>query len=71
VRIAAAARRFRFGDKDAVPFLCECADPECQQFVPLRIHGYDALLETGEWLLAAGHAPDTFGPPRAAEGHDK
>jgi len=68
VRIAAAAQSFRFGDDNAVPFLCECADIDCQQFVPVAIGAYYALLDTREWLLAPGHMADTLEPPRAAHG---
>ena len=60
-----AARGFRFGDKDAVPVLCECADDACQQFMPVTLHAYEALLETREWLLAARHVADTIEPPPA------
>jgi hypothetical protein len=68
VRIAAAARGFRFGEKDAVPFLCECSDPNCQRFVPVDLSAYEELFETHEWLLAPGHRADTPDQERSAQG---
>jgi hypothetical protein len=71
VRIAAAARGFRFADTDTVPFLCECSDDGCQQFVPVALRVYDALLVRREWLLADGHVADTLEPPRAQGRHER
>ena len=51
-----------------MPFLCECGDDDCRQFVPVAINGYYALLDTREWLLAPGHVADALVPPRSAHG---
>jgi hypothetical protein len=56
------------GDKDAVLFLCECPDDDCQEFVPVAIGSYYILLDTREWLLAPGHVADTLEPPCSAHG---
>jgi hypothetical protein len=55
-RIAAAARTHHFGSRSPVPFVCECDDSECREFVTATLPEYEARRERGESLLAPGHS---------------
>jgi hypothetical protein len=55
-RIAAAARAHHFGSHSPVPFVCECDDGECHEFVTLTLPEYEAHRERRASLLAPGHA---------------
>jgi hypothetical protein len=55
-RIAAAARVHHFGSRSPVPFVCECDDGECHEFVTLTLPEYEAHREEDAALLAPGHA---------------
>ena len=56
-RIASVARfRFRFDETSApVPFLCECGDPDCDEFAPRTLTQYEEARRRGGYLLAVGH----------------
>lgn len=60
-RIAAAARVHHFGVHSPVPFVCECDDPGCREFVTLTLPEYAARREEGTPLLAPGHAAPSTG----------
>lgn len=41
---------------DAIPFLCECADPTCTKVVRLSLAEYARIRQDPTWFLnAAGH----------------
>jgi hypothetical protein len=54
-RIRASAERY--GISELVPFICECAEPECAQVVRLSLSEYEAIRSDADLLLTAtGHA---------------
>jgi hypothetical protein len=54
MRRAAASHRFEPGQ--GVPFLCECADPNCYEIVMLSLEDYERVRAHAAWfLLVAGH----------------
>jgi hypothetical protein len=55
-RIAAAAHVHRFGTQSRVPFVCECDDHDCREFVPVTLPEYSLRCEEGTPLLAPGHS---------------
>jgi hypothetical protein len=53
-RVAQAAYQLRFVSR--VPFLCECDDPSCDEFVLLELDEYQrARSESGQSIVARGH----------------
>lgn len=44
--LAEAARNHRFEDDVPVPFLCECANEDCEEYVSLTLPEFDTLRET-------------------------
>ena len=54
-RIAASAENFRFDESAAVPFLCECDDPECAEFVPLPLPAYRHARRRADAFTVPGH----------------
>jgi hypothetical protein len=59
--LAKTAARLRFVSR--VPFLCECADPGCSEFVLLSVEDYHRA--TARAITAPGHQPR--GGQRAAD----
>lgn len=55
-RIAAAARAHHFDDRSPVPFVCECDDADCREFVTLTLPEYGVHRGRGLFLVAPGHA---------------
>jgi hypothetical protein len=50
------ARSHHFDATQRVPFLCECADPQCQEIVMLSLVDYEAVRAHPErFFLVAGH----------------
>jgi hypothetical protein len=37
-------------------FMCECGDHACETWVTLSVSQYEALVDSGEHVLAPGHA---------------
>ena len=66
-KLAAAARTHHFDDAP-VPFLCECGDGVCQEFVSLTLDAYGRRRVEGIRVLAAAH--DRRCPPGACEDAD-
>jgi hypothetical protein len=66
VRIAAAARRHHFDDRIGIPFLCECDDEDCHEFVVLPLRDYEGTLTARLVVVAEGHPVTgaTLGEPR-------
>jgi hypothetical protein len=52
VRIAEKAQRLRFVAR--VPFVCECSDPDCREFVLLLPHEYQDARGHG-YVTRPGH----------------
>ncbi len=54
-RIAATARHHKFDRQIAVPFICECSDPRCDELLRLRLGEYEAARKGGDYLVSPGH----------------
>lgn len=54
-RIANAARLHHFDDLSPVPFLCECDDPSCREFLTLLLPMFESLRDENLYLIAPGH----------------
>ncbi len=55
-RMERLARSHRFDATQRVPFLCECADPNCREIVMLSLADYDAVrAHANRFFLVAGH----------------
>ena len=53
-RISAAAETFRVDTP--VPFVCECADPECSEVVRLRLEDYEEIrADSRHFFHIPGH----------------
>jgi len=53
-RIAESAVEYEMGER--IPFICECADPDCTQIVQLSLHEYEAVRENSRHFLnVPGH----------------
>jgi hypothetical protein len=68
-RIASGARTHRFEPGLPVPFMCECGDPGCEEFVPLTLVEYDRARNDGIWFTAPMHAVSDAKLVRAAPGY--
>jgi hypothetical protein len=55
-RIAAKAVGLHFVAR--VPFICECNDPACREFVLLRAEDYRVLRRRGRNVTLPGHDAD-------------
>ena len=53
-RIAAGARVHHFEDS-RVPFLCECDNGACREFISLHLPSFDAVREMRLFLVLPGH----------------
>jgi hypothetical protein len=55
-RMELLARSHRFDAIQRVPFLCECADPNCREIVMLSLADYeDVRAYPDRFFLVAGH----------------
>jgi hypothetical protein len=55
-RMQRAARSHHFDATQRVPFLCECADPDCREIVMLSLLDYEAVrAHPDRFFLVAGH----------------
>ena len=55
-RLQRLARSHRFDATQRVPFICECADPSCQEIVMLSLIDYEAVrAHPNRFFLVAGH----------------
>ena len=55
-RMERAARSHHFDATQRVPFLCECADPQCREIVMLSLVDYEAVrAHPDHFFLVAGH----------------
>jgi hypothetical protein len=55
-RMQRLARSHRFDASQRVPFLCECADPNCREIVMLSLTDYEAVrTHADRFFLVAGH----------------
>ncbi|MDX6412917.1 MAG: hypothetical protein QOG06_2444 [Gaiellaceae bacterium] len=53
-RIEEAARRYDRTER--VPFICECADPECRQLLVLSLEEYEGVrAESTHFIVLPGH----------------
>ena len=57
-RIAATARQNKFDRTIAVPFICECSDPRCEELIRVTLPEYAAAREAADHLVAPGHQVD-------------
>jgi hypothetical protein len=69
-RIAASARVHHFGDLSPVPFLCECDDDACREFVTLTLGVYEHLQRKRLHVVARGHLVDGGEPTGERGGYD-
>lgn len=56
VRISVGARRHHFDERIGIPFLCECDDEDCHEFVIVRLPEFDKHAKNKLVLVATGHA---------------
>jgi hypothetical protein len=49
-------RAREYGVTDAIPFLCECAEPACSEIVRLSAQEYRRISEGGRFFNAPGHS---------------
>ncbi|HEV2591020.1 MAG TPA: hypothetical protein VGU02_03915 [Gaiellaceae bacterium] len=55
VRIAVGARRHHFDERIGVPFLCECDDDDCHEFVIVRLPEFDTASKNHYVMVAIAH----------------
>lgn len=56
VRISVGARRHHFDARIGIPFLCECDDEDCHEFVIVRLPEFERHTRDHLILIASGHA---------------
>jgi hypothetical protein len=67
-RIRAQAELYEL--TDAIPFICECADPRCTIILRLDVAEYEHVRSDSTWFLnAPGHETSAGGNAEAAEHH--
>ena len=55
-RIERAAQSHHFDASQRVPFICECADPDCSETVMLSLVDYESVrAHADRFFLIAGH----------------
>jgi hypothetical protein len=58
-RIERAAQSHHFEANQGVPFICECADPSCDETVMLSLADYEAVrAHADRFFVAIGHDGD-------------
>lgn len=55
VRISIGARRHHFDERVGIPFLCECDDEHCHEFVIVPLAEFNKALKQHLVLVAIGH----------------
>jgi hypothetical protein len=55
-RIAVGARAHLFDDISPIPFLCECGEDGCVEYVTASLTEYAAARHTGKLLVSPFHA---------------
>jgi hypothetical protein len=55
VRISVGARRHHFDARIGIPFLCECDDEDCHEFVIVRLPVFERLSKSRLVIVAPGH----------------
>jgi hypothetical protein len=55
VRISVGARRHHFDERIGIPFLCECDDENCHEFVVLPLGDFGKHSKSHFVLVATGH----------------
>lgn len=55
IRISVGARRHHFDERVGVPFLCECDDEDCHEFVIVRLPVFDMVARNGLIVVSTGH----------------
>jgi hypothetical protein len=69
VRIAASARRHHFDGTTGVPFLCECDDELCHEFVVVTLRAMEHALRNRYVVVAEAHSVEGGQPAGGAEGY--
>jgi hypothetical protein len=55
-RMQRLARSYQFNATQRVPFICECADPDCREIVMLSLLDYESVrAHPDRFFLVAGH----------------
>jgi hypothetical protein len=70
IRVAERARSLRFDDSTPVPFLCECDDELCQEFVLLTLAAYERAVRERLFAVAPAHSIDGGRPHERGEAWD-
>jgi hypothetical protein len=55
MRISVGARRHHFAETIGIPFLCECDNELCHEFVVVSLHAFDRVLRDHLVLVAHRH----------------
>ena len=55
IRISVSARRHHFDERIGVPFLCECDDEQCHEFVIVRLAEFDKVAKNRLIVVAPSH----------------
>jgi hypothetical protein len=66
-RIFDSAREYKV--TDAIPFLCECADPACTAIIRLDAEEYERIRNSGRFFNASGHAAPFVNSLQIEESH--
>ena len=69
MRIAASAQRHHFDSATGIPFLCECDDELCHEFVVLPLRTFERALRDRDVIVAEGHDVDGAEHAAPADGY--
>ena len=65
-------RRLEASAPDLVPYVCECGDESCSDFISLLSHEYEHVRSNSAWfLIALDHEILSGGTERIAETHER
>jgi hypothetical protein len=67
-RIAATARARRFDRATAVPFICECSEPTCEELIRLTLTQFATTRAESDYVVASGHEVDAGRIVRVRDG---
>lgn len=70
VRISVGARRHHFDERIGIPFLCECDDEQCHEFVIVRLGEFDKLSRRDYVLVTPGHVVEGGLHAGSGEGYE-
>lgn len=70
IRIAASARRHHFDDRIGIPFLCECDDDLCREFVVVPLAAFERTLRDRLTIVSTGHKVEGSAPVSQREGYE-